>query len=92
MSRYYEDWTEEGICRQVAPELWFAELGDSGSVREAKKVCSGCPVKDICLETALQRHERYGVWGGASERERRVMEKARAKPQWLAEQEAEVAA
>lgn len=78
MSKYYEDWTDEGICRQVSLDLFFPELGDSGAAREAKKVCQGCPVKAICLETALTRHERYGVWGGATERERRVMEKARA--------------
>ena len=74
---YYEDWTDEGICRQVSPDLWFPDLGDSGAAKEAKKVCAGCPVRLICLETALQRGERFGVWGGKTERERRAIEAQR---------------
>ena len=42
-----------------------------GSTREAKKICTGCEVKAQCLEYALANDERFGIWGGLSERERR---------------------
>jgi len=57
------------LCAQTDPEVFFPEKG--GSVREAKAVCAGCPVRAQCLEHALAHDERFGVWGGLSERERR---------------------
>ena len=65
------EWTAGGLCAQVDPELFFPELG--GSTREAKAVCAGCEVRAECLAHALAHHERHGVWGGLSERERRRM-------------------
>jgi len=62
-------WWFAGLCAQTDPELFFPEKG--GSVREAKAVCAGCPVRVQCLEYALAHDERFGVWGGTSERERR---------------------
>ena len=62
-------WWFAGLCGQTDPELFFPEKG--GSVRAAKAVCAGCPVHAECLEYALAHDERYGVWGGTSERERR---------------------
>lgn len=62
-------WQERGLCNQVDPELWFPEKG--GSTREAKRICSGCPVRTECLDYALAHDERFGIWGGLSERERR---------------------
>jgi WhiB family redox-sensing transcriptional regulator len=63
------DWREEAVCRQVDHDIFFPEKG--GSTREAKKVCLSCPVKDQCLGWALDHEERFGIWGGLSERERR---------------------
>jgi WhiB family redox-sensing transcriptional regulator len=51
------------------PEAFFPEKG--GSTREAKKVCRSCEVRAECLEYALEHDERFGIWGGLSERERR---------------------
>jgi len=67
-------WWFAGLCAQTDPELFFPEKG--GSVREAKAVCAGCPVRAQCLEHALAHGERYGVWGGLSERERRRLKQA----------------
>ena len=67
-------WWFAGLCAQTDPELFFPEKG--GSVREAKAVCAGCPVRAQCLEHALAHDERYGVWGGTSERERRRLKDA----------------
>lgn len=67
------DWRSRGVCAQVGGDTWFPERG--GSTTEAKKVCQGCPVKDECLEWAISNDERFGVWGGVSERERRVLKR-----------------
>ena len=61
-------WWAQGLCAQTDPELFFPEKG--GSTREAKQVCAVCPVRVECLELALAHDERFGVWGGLSERER----------------------
>ncbi len=67
------DWQERALCAQTDPEAFFPEKG--GSTREAKKVCTGCEVRDECLEYALANDERFGIWGGLSERERRKLKR-----------------
>ncbi|GAB3820224.1 WhiB family transcriptional regulator [Tessaracoccus terricola] len=67
-------WQEEALCAQTDPEAFFPEKG--GSTREAKKVCQGCTVQTECLEYALANDERFGIWGGLSERERRKLKRA----------------
>ena len=62
-------WQEQALCAQTDPEAFFPEKG--GSTREAKKICTGCEVRAECLEFALANDERFGIWGGLSERERR---------------------
>ncbi|GII99304.1 transcription factor WhiB [Sediminihabitans luteus] len=66
-------WQERALCAQTDPEAFFPEKG--GSTREAKKVCSGCEVRAECLEYALENDERFGIWGGLSERERRKLKR-----------------
>ncbi|WP_194174438.1 MULTISPECIES: WhiB family transcriptional regulator [Luteimicrobium] len=66
-------WQERALCAQTDPEAFFPEKG--GSTREAKKVCSGCEVRQECLEYALAHDERFGIWGGLSERERRKLKR-----------------
>jgi WhiB family redox-sensing transcriptional regulator len=51
------------------PAIFFPN--DGVGVLEAQRVCAGCPVKEHCLEYALVHRIDHGVWGGASERERR---------------------
>ena len=67
------DWTERALCAETDPEAFFPEKG--GSTREAKKVCLGCDVRSECLEYALMNDERFGIWGGLSERERRRLKR-----------------
>jgi WhiB family redox-sensing transcriptional regulator len=64
-----QSWQERALCAQTDPEAFFPEKG--GSTREAKKICVGCEVRGECLEYALSNDERFGIWGGLSERERR---------------------
>jgi WhiB family redox-sensing transcriptional regulator len=69
-----QDWQERALCAQTDPEAFFPEKG--GSTREAKRICSGCEVRAECLEYALAHDERFGIWGGLSERERRRLRRA----------------
>ncbi|MFO7779763.1 MAG: WhiB family transcriptional regulator [Nitriliruptoraceae bacterium] len=62
-------WMLEAKCLDADPEAFFPEKG--GSTREAKRICGTCPVRSDCLEHALANDERFGIWGGLSERERR---------------------
>lgn len=62
-------WQADALCAQTDPEAFFPEKG--GSTRDAKKICAQCEVKAECLEYALTNDERFGIWGGLSERERR---------------------
>ena len=66
-------WQERALCAQTDPEAFFPEKG--GSTREAKRVCTGCDVRAECLEYALAHDERFGIWGGLSERERRKLKR-----------------
>ena len=66
-------WQEHALCAQTDPEAFFPEKG--GSTREAKRICLGCEVKDACLDYALANDERFGIWGGLSERERRRLKR-----------------
>ena len=68
-----QSWQERALCAQTDPEAFFPEKG--GSTRDAKKVCVGCDVRAECLEYALAHDERFGIWGGLSERERRKVKK-----------------
>jgi WhiB family redox-sensing transcriptional regulator len=67
-------WQDKALCAQTDPEAFFPEKG--GSTREAKRICVSCEVKQECLEYALMQDERFGIWGGLSERERRRLKRA----------------
>ena len=69
-------WHDFANCLGVDPDLFFPERG--ASTKEAKEVCRGCVVRDDCLEYALQNGEKFGIWGGMSERERRRIRRQRA--------------
>lgn len=69
-------WQAYANCMGVDPDLFFPERG--ASTREAKEVCRGCVVRDDCLEYALTNGEKFGIWGGMSERERRRIRRQRA--------------
>ncbi len=68
-----EQWQDRALCAQTDPEAFFPEKG--GSTREAKRICLGCEVRTDCLEYALSNDERFGIWGGLSERERRRLKR-----------------
>jgi WhiB family redox-sensing transcriptional regulator len=68
-------WMAKGNCRDVPPETMFPS--DGNGVIAALEVCAGCPSRQPCLEYAVANRIEHGVWGGASERARRRLAKAR---------------
>jgi WhiB family transcriptional regulator, redox-sensing transcriptional regulator len=75
-------WAAQGACRHADPELFFpvSSAGPAASqVARAKLICTHCPVRPECLEFALDSGQDFGVWGGASEGERRTMRRRRMR-------------
>ncbi len=76
------DWRKDATCRDLNPELFFP-IGVTGQavdqIEIAKSHCVTCPSKDFCLEFAVTTNQEYGVWGGTTEDERRVLRR-----QWRA--------
>jgi WhiB family redox-sensing transcriptional regulator len=64
-------WRDLALCAQTDPEAFFPDKGESP--RPAKRVCARCEVRAECLQYALDHGERFGIWGGLSERERRAL-------------------
>ena len=69
------EWMAGGKCREVAPETFFPS--DGVGVEVARRICATCPMQAPCLEYALRNRIDHGVWGGASERERRRIARRR---------------
>lgn len=79
LERYAEDepeWRQGGACRGLDPALFYPEVGESTA--PAVRVCRACEVRQECLDYAIKASERFGVWGGLSEKERRVERRRRA--------------
>lgn len=72
------EWMTAALCAQIDPEMFFPEKG--GSTREAKSICARCEVAAECLDYALANEERFGIFGGLSERERRRIHKQLREP------------
>jgi WhiB family redox-sensing transcriptional regulator len=73
------EWSEVAACRGSEAALFYptdsSERKEDRAEREqmAKRICSGCEVRDECLHAAIARHETYGIWGGLNEFERRSL-------------------
>jgi WhiB family transcriptional regulator, redox-sensing transcriptional regulator len=76
-------WRDQATCRDLNPELFFP-VGVTGLAVEqidaAKSFCHTCPSQSACLEFAITTNQEYGVWGGTTEDERRVLRR-----EWRAE-------
>ncbi len=62
-------WRKKAACHGLDPQHFYPETDEAAEA--AKSVCAGCPVQSACLEYALTRREKDGIWGGYTERERR---------------------
>ena len=70
-------WRTRAACQGLDPAICYPVSDEDAG--EAKAVCGSCPVREPCLEYALANRERDGVWGGATERERRRIIRQRRK-------------
>lgn len=68
-------WQDYANCRGADADLFFPERG--ASTRKAKAICHACEVRNECLDYALDNGEKFGIWGGMSERERRRVRRDR---------------
>jgi WhiB family redox-sensing transcriptional regulator len=86
-------WQAYAACRDHDPELFFPVSDVDPKVTAAKHICGTCPVRETCLRWALDTGQRHGVWGGATENERRAIRRGRpaANPATPPEQPARVA-
>jgi WhiB family redox-sensing transcriptional regulator len=81
LARYFgrqfrpEPWMAQAACRDENPDLFFPARGESTD--RAKSICERCSVRKACLEYALRTEQRFGIFGGTSERERRRMRSRR---------------
>lgn len=82
-----EDWRVHAACRRHDPMLWYPDYGSRGPGTAAKKaaqdaaakaICDRCPVRRQCLQSAMERGERHGIWGGLNEDERKALKEAPA--------------
>ena len=71
------EWVEEAVCAQCDPEVWFPVRGQGApqATDRALRICGECPVRDECLQYALETEQLHGVWGGTTARERKQMKK-----------------
>lgn len=67
-------WILQGACHDTDDAVFFLKKG--GSTKTAKAICARCPVQAPCLDYAVTNGERYGIWGGKTERERRKLRRA----------------
>jgi len=78
-------WMKQGNCAHEPPSRFFPS--DGVGVEVARRICATCPVKEPCLEYALENRIEHGVWGGCSERERRrILRRRRLEAQGLADE------
>ena len=71
-----ERWQNRAACRGLDTSLFFPDVDEPNG---AEQVCAGCLVQQECLEHALGTSERQGIWGGATERDRRRMVRQRRR-------------
>ncbi len=66
-------WRSRAACTGIDSDIFYPSSEDEADADEAKAICAVCPVSTVCLEHALSVREKEGVWGGATEKERRRM-------------------
>ncbi len=72
-----QPWMADAACKEHDRDVFFPHRGQNDKLAEAKAVCAGCLVRLDCLGYAIDNDEKFGIWGGRSERERRRMRRAR---------------
>jgi WhiB family redox-sensing transcriptional regulator len=79
------DWQEDAACRKhdnvvfFGPDQGESELEKQAREMQAKSICHTCPVKEPCLEFAMETNQKYGIWGGMTDKERASLKRRRAR-------------
>lgn len=79
------DWQEDAACNEYDNVLFFgpdqgeSELEKQAREARAKAVCQRCPVLEPCLEFAMETNQKYGIWGGLTDKERASLKRRRAR-------------
>ena len=78
------EWQELAACAEYDNVLFFGEEGESelekqARERRAKAICHRCPVQEPCLEFAMETNQKYGIWGGLTDKERASLKRRRAR-------------
>lgn len=78
------DWQDDALCREHDNVLFFGEEGESELEKQAregraKTICQQCPVQEPCLEFAMETNQKYGIWGGLTDKERASLKRRRAR-------------
>ena len=66
-------WQDHALCSKFPADDWFPSPADSEAVAEVIEVCQRCPVRISCLAAALVVPEEHGIWGAATESDRREL-------------------
>lgn len=77
MKQIPKDWAKDAACKDAEEVDFYSQ--DPLEKKLAKSICDECPVKFLCIQTALNNHERFGIWGGADEIELRKDQAINAK-------------
>ena len=72
-------WVERAACLGAGPRRFHPGKGDTEGVEFARRICAACRVRYECLEHALANNERYGIFGGLTKRERRMLARLRRR-------------
>lgn len=64
------EWVQDAACRDADPDVFMPSKGAHTEATAAKAICGRCPVIEECATWALDNGERFGIWGGLSERDR----------------------
>ncbi len=78
------DWQDSSACKEYDNVMFFGEEGESELEKQArearaKAVCQRCPVSEPCLEFAMETNQKYGIWGGLTDKERASLKRRRAR-------------
>lgn len=70
----HPEWMQRGACTSADPESWFPDKSvPNQHIKAAKAICADCPVRIECLQFSLDNDERFGIWGGLTEYDRRKL-------------------
>ena len=67
-------WSTFAACQDAKDVCFFPQ--NKAEEKAAATVCAICPVREECLDHALATNERFGMWGGVPERQRRAVARA----------------